>query len=147
FEEKEHKTTGDVGPPNGRYTVEQMKAISMFEEDFAPPSGQKHPIEKLQGINRPFMDTIRISRDGDTRTEADLNGHESGDKLNAFVKTAWDTFGTELSDAVTLINQQNQIQMNDINSLQKQKDRHFDLANNSLTKASEIIQSIGRNVA
>lgn len=33
---------------------------------------------------------------------------------------------------MTLINQENQIKMNDINSMNKQKDRHFDLANGAL---------------
>src|SRR5262249_799529 len=126
-------------------TLQQMKAISMFEDFLGslPPvgAGQQHPIEKLQGIHRP---TGQDMYDNFTTLNKD-HKHDAG--LNPFFKTAWDSFATELSDPVTLINQQNQIQMNDINSLQKQKDRHFDLANTAVAKATDIIQSIGRNVA
>lgn len=114
--------------------------ISMFEDYLATngagSSGTRvmHPIEKLRGITRPLQDMMEQKHTDNGRL----------DKINEFRKTQWDSFNTQLSDTVTLINQENQIKMNDINSMNKQKDRHFDLANSALSKMFDTIQNIAR---
>jgi hypothetical protein len=57
----------------------------------------------------------------------------------------WEGYGQTLADAVTLLSQDSQIKMNDVNSLDKQKNRHFDLANGALQKLSEILNNIARS--
>lgn len=115
-------------------STEQQKLFSMFED--LRYNTQKHPIETLRGISRPYAEIFSngFMSDGNYNKMAELR------------KTQWEPFGTQLSDTVTLINQENQIKMNDINSQNKQKDRHFDLANSALSKMFDTIQNIARAV-
>ena len=137
--------------------ADDKAAINMFEDRLGTGSPAKvngeHPFELLNGISRPLFDMID---NGDNKTltfhfsdgstqDTTGNFNDNGG-LNQFLQSQWSTFGTQLSDAISSINQQTQIAMNDINSLTKQKDRHFDLANNALAKAAEVAQSIGRNL-
>ena len=71
----------------------------------------------------------------------------SNGNLNTKLKDTWNAFNSSLSDTVSQLNQQSQLKMNDINSATKQKDRHFDLANNSLSKMNDMIQTIARGLA
>jgi hypothetical protein len=107
---------------------EETRTVSMFEDAL---SGTKHPIEVFQELPpRPTHDTF----------------NNSGAFENDFLKTAWQAFGTQLSDAVSTINQNTQIKMNDINSLNREKNRHFDLANNALRKMADTVQNIARAI-
>lgn len=124
----------------------QLNIMSMFDSVGAlaktvdPTDGNKimrNPIEKLFNITRPTKQLFELGTDGKSG-----DGHSIG-----YTSTAWNSFGTELSSAVTQINQQTQIMMNNINTLDKEKNQHFDLANNCLTKLNELMASIGRNVA
>lgn len=115
--------------------------ISMFEDMLG--KGQKHPLEKLRNISRPLSDIfdnppLLVDPDGKT--------HYTGQAydLKRLTHPQWSTIGTRLSETVTLINQNSQIKMNDINSLDKQRNRHFELSNNALAKMNEILQNIGR---
>lgn len=112
---------------NGQAT---MNITSMFDKNLGK---QLNPIEKLYGISRP---THALYDDGQGGT----------DKSICYTATAWNSFGTSLSSAVTQINQQTQIQMNNIDTLNKEKDQHFNLANNCLSKLTDILAAIGRNV-
>lgn len=115
-------------------TTDEMKLLSMFESNLGTSGGrQRHPMEVLNSINRPMQDFFN----------SDTGNNENFD-LNQFTHTQWSTFGTRLSETVTLINQNSQIQMNDINSLDKERNRHFELANNALAKMADIIANISR---
>jgi hypothetical protein len=115
-------------------TQEEMQLLSMFEDNLGiSNNGQKHPMEVLNNISRPMFNFFN----------SDSGNNENYD-LNQFTHTQWSTFGTRLSETVTLINQNSQIQMNDINSLDKERNRHFELANNALSKMADIIANIAR---
>lgn len=62
-------------------------------------------------------------------------------------KVDWDNIGTQLSSAITNINQSNQIRQNSISQYQSEATRHFDLVNNTLKRMFDLMQSIGRNAA
>ena len=62
--------------------------------------------------------------------------------LSRFKKTVWDTYSTQLSDAVTQINQQVQLIQNEVSEATTQKNRHFDLGDNALTKMYDMIGKI-----
>lgn len=62
-------------------------------------------------------------------------------------KVDWDNVGTQLSNAITNINQSNQIRQNSISQYQSEATRHFDLVNNTLKRMFDLMQSIGRNTA
>ena len=116
-----------------KLTDEQHKLIGMFEDVLG--AGQKHPIERLRAIPRPLSNVFNQTEDPKNDQNYDLV---------RMTHPQWSTIGTRLSETVTLINQNSQLKMNDINSLDKQRNRHFELANNALAKMNEILQSIGR---
>jgi hypothetical protein len=118
-------------------TNAERKLLSMFED--VQGTGQKHPLDRLRNIDRPLHDFFRQQEYVDL-LDMVINRFD----LNKFSHTQYSTFGTRLSEKVTLINQNSQIKMNDVNSLDKQRNRHFELANNALSKMAEMIQSIGR---
>lgn len=109
-------------PPSSRIIM------SVFED--VEGSG-RHPLEVLYGIKKPTYDMINQSNGG----------------LNSFLKDSWNSFNGALSNAVSQLNQQTQIIMDGINSTTKEKDRHFDLGNNALSKIADIIQTISRGLA
>lgn len=107
---------GYTDPASGHDATPQisdadMKMLSMFESQLG---GQQSPMEKILGITRPTIDFFN----------QDAGNNDNYD-INTFSQPQWSTDGTRLSETVTLINQNSQIQMNDINSLSKEKDRHF----------------------
>jgi len=107
----------------------QLKAISMFEKDL---NSTLSPIEELLGVTRPsgfdFYDN-------------------AGKTLNYFQKSTWDQWSATLSNTVQQISQENQLKFNDINTLEKERTTHFQAATNALSKAGDIIASIGRNIS
>lgn len=119
---------GDKGPGNiGSAAVfQQNPVLAMFDKWH---TRQLHPIEELKNVSRVTQE---------------MSANFANNTLKEWTKATWDTFGSQLADRVTLINQESQIKMNEVNSLDKQKNRHFDLANNALAKMSEILQNIAR---
>lgn len=61
-------------------------------------------------------------------------------------KVDWDNFGTQLTNAITNINQSNQIRQNAISQTTSQAGRHFDLVNNTLRRVNDILATIARGV-
>ena len=138
---------------------DEWKVFSMFE-DFLSGShqdptgawvgGQKHPLEVLRGITRPTMNLFRNAAydpNGDTDDDGpdtDQDNPSTNYDLELFTYMQWNSFGTRLSETVTIINQNSQIKMNDINSMDKERNRHFELANNALAKMADILANIAR---
>ncbi|WP_378940830.1 hypothetical protein [Mesorhizobium sp. ANAO-SY3R2] len=114
-------------------STEQKMMIAMFEDVLG--SRQKHPLERLRGISRPLSNFFHQDKNDESGQNYDLV---------RMTHPQWSTIGTRLSETVTLINQNSQIKMNDINSLDKQRNRHFELANNALAKMNEILANISR---
>ncbi|PDT90839.1 hypothetical protein CO669_07640 [Bradyrhizobium sp. Y36] len=106
----------------------QLKAISMFEKEL---NGIASPIEDLLGVKRPSFDFY----------------DNKGTTLNYFQKSTWDQWSATLSNTVQQISQENQLKFNDINTLEKERTTHFQAATNALSKAGDIIASIGRNIS
>lgn len=131
-------------PPNQEEGAKQRKLIGMFESSLG--TGQKHPLERLRNIERPLYNILQDDPDdGDgIFDDPDDNPEDKNFDLQEYSHTQWSTFSTRLSETVTLINQNSQIKMNDINSMDKQRNRHFELANNALSKMADIIASIAR---
>jgi hypothetical protein len=108
----------------------QQPLVATFRDGTFPGGPQEHPLETLYKIARPRFTLV----DGEY-------------KSITYRKNTWDQVNSTVSDRVTQINQQSQINSNNINSLDRQKNRHFDVANSALSKLSDMLQSIGRNLA
>ncbi|MEL6683368.1 MAG: hypothetical protein AAFQ09_12110, partial [Pseudomonadota bacterium] len=103
-----------------------------------------HPIESLRGINRPTFDII----DPDDGQEIDVFLPEDAEDLELELsrrsQNSWNIFASQLADTVTQINQESQILTNEISSLNRERNRHFDLANNSLRRLNDALLTIAR---
>lgn len=120
------------GKQNGGLSEEEMRIFGMFSDDtWARTLRQDHPMESLYGISRP---TLAFSGENEqTRGGLDL-----------VRKTVWDSFSTQLNDAVTLLNQRNQLKQNEIENATRRQNRHFELGNNALRKMNDLLMTIGR---
>lgn len=122
----------------GGLSAAEMRIVGMFSKD---PWGSgdlstdnvyaKHPIEDFYGVPRPTSLLSDNTKDGFGSLRLERRDY-------------WDKWGTQLSDAVTLLNQKNQLKQNEIESATKESNRHFDLGNNALRKMNEMLMSIGR---
>ena len=111
----------------------QMAVLSMFVEQAILGKGDNaHPLEKLYGVDRPSIDII------------DWTDNTSDGSLALMTRSQWESFSTSLSESVTILNQQNQIKQNEIDTATKQQNRHFELGNNALNKMNNILMSIGQ---
>lgn len=97
---------------------------------------QPHPLETLRGITRP---TMRLTND--TNSKEGNRGY-----LEDYSSSSWSSYGTRLSDAVTLINQETQLIMNDISAHEKEKNRYYETASNALAREYEAVLAVSRNV-
>ncbi len=57
-------------------------------------------------------------------------------------KTIWDALAVQLGESTKIIGQSSQIQMDAINKLSQEKNRHYELGSNVLNKMTEILRSI-----
>lgn len=116
---------------SARLSPAELAVISMFSDD--PPFNQVafsqgHPIEQIIGLSsRPRVQFIGGS--------GVLANHRAG---------TWNSFSTSLNDAVTQLNQGNQIRQNEIENASRRANRHFDLGNNALRKMNDMLMTIGR---
>lgn len=111
-------------------TDKQKKLVSMFSTLFGKDA-QLHPLEQNSSLSRPLMDLVE---------------DEPGLTLEAFTNAQWNTFSTQLSEAVTMMGQDTQIKMNEISSIRQLSTSQFEMFSRALTKSSELISIIGRNL-
>ncbi|MEI2384504.1 hypothetical protein [Breoghania sp. JC706] len=119
--------------------TQERRAMIMFDSYYSGPNLLKlgHPLEDLRGITRPLEDFSKRKVINDkTKEEATV--------LVTKTQSAWNIYSTQLADAVTLINQNSQILTNDISSMNQERNRHFDLANNALRRLNDSLTSIAR---
>jgi len=110
-------------------TDRQKKVVAMFSTLLGKES-QRHPLEEARSVERPLMDLIE---------------NKDGYPLVAYTNAQWNTFGTQLSEVVTLLGQNTQLKMNDINTLQQLSTSQFEAISKALSRISEMISTISRN--
>jgi hypothetical protein len=110
---------------------EDANAITRTNPDYGYT---KHPAEVEKGIERPDGFDIFVQS-----TNNDLNYD-----VPLYTQSQWNTYSTRLGDKVSQLNQDSQQKMNDINNMDKQRNRHYDLANSALQKMNDALQSILR---
>jgi hypothetical protein len=117
------------------FTGARVLAFSMFEEKLIHTNGQ-HPIQKYRDLpDRPTASML---------SSFQYNNATRG-SFTQMIKTSWDTIVTKENDHVTLVQQQNQVVQNTINTQDKEANRHYDLATNALSKMFDMIANISRS--
>ncbi|MEP3665957.1 MAG: hypothetical protein ABJN42_04390, partial [Roseibium sp.] len=135
---------GDEGIPkdNSSLSTGERRVLIMFDDNYSGPYTFKsgHPIEKLHGITRPLDNIV-----SNVQAENTKDPYFVQQNLNKRSQSQWNIFSTQLADAVTLINQNSQILTNEISSMNQERNRHYDLANNALRRMNDILTSIARS--
>lgn len=110
-------------------TDDQKRVASMFDTTASKIGNTYHPTEnkKSPGYPADFRPTVEIA---------------SGALLKSHEKTIWDGLAVKIGDATKIIGQDSQVQMDAINRLSQQKNRHYDLGSNVLNKMTELLRDI-----
>jgi len=111
-------------------TDRQKKLVSMFTNLFGKDA-QQHPLEAARSISRPLMDFVE-----------DVRGYP----LKTYTNAQWNTFGTQLSEVVTLLGQNTQLKMNDISTLQQMGTSQFEVASKAISRMTDLSTAISRNI-
>lgn len=127
-EERNILGSTEGGTPFSSLSAEQQNLISFVENHLVRRSTVSHPIESLRDINRPTLDIVNVN-----------NG-----SLKRFSQNELNIFASQLADTVTQINQESQILTNEISSLNRERNRNFDLANNALRRLNDTLLNISR---
>jgi len=118
-------------------TPEEILVASMFSHSDQSQTGAAnlasvpHPLEVLFGITRPTQPIFST---------------DPTNPLNSFTQNQWNAFATQLSNTVTQLQQQSQVLTDQINEETKQKDDHFSLGNDAMSKMYDMVQEIGRGL-
>lgn len=111
-------------------SADEKRIAGMFDTvSSALNNTSYHPIEDEKSSGSPvdFRPTVEIAVDG---------------TMTAYEKTIWDALAVRIGDATKIISQSSQIQMDEINSLNQQKNRHYELGSNTLNKMTELLREI-----
>lgn len=113
----------DLPEPKAR----NQSAAHMFDASYAKggsPANIFHPFEREKGITRPLLALIN---------GAGLHRHD---------KRIWDKFSVDMGEVTKQIGQDTQLRMDEINQLNKAKNRHYELASNVLNKSGELLRAM-----
>lgn len=109
------------------FTANEIRLVAMFDSylSAAVANNSYHPVETDRALDRPV--------------EAILG---TGTNLISYAKPVWDAFARNLAEATKVLNQDSQIRMDEVSRLNRQKNRNYDLATNTLNKMADILRSI-----
>jgi hypothetical protein len=112
-------------------SAEQTLTASMFDTTASLNGGNNsyHPIEAAKQRLAPeeFRPTVAIA---------------SGGVLLKYQKSVWDQLAVSIGESTKLISQDSQIQMDAINKLSRQKNRHYELGSNVLNKVTDLLRDL-----
>lgn len=112
---------------NAQFDASERRLIAMFDSRLtaarSPNSG--NPVETERGLDRP--------------TEALLG---FGTLLSPYAKTVWDALARNIAEATKVLNQDSQLRMDEISRINREKNRNYDLATNTLNKMADVLRSI-----
>lgn len=111
------------------FSDNDQKVISMFDTTLSSGvSNTYHPIEASKTLTRP--------------TENLMDSYTTFSTMRSYSKGTWDAMAVNISEATKIINQDTQLRMDEINKLNKAKNRHYELATSSLNKMAGILRAI-----
>ena len=126
---------------NREFTRDDILAISMFELNSTDLSYLAHPIETLRGL--PKRPTLKLGNPANGATSG-LPGYWVL-LANAFPRTTWENYATMASDYVNLINMESTMKQNENQSLDREKNNHYQLATGCISKMFDMLQAIARS--
>lgn len=117
---------GDLG-----FSESDMKLLSMFEKTVMSQKDNTYlPIEKSTNALRPSFDFL----DGTVPFLPTL--------LKTHTQQEWDLFSQSLSKVSKVLSSDSQARMDSVNKISREKNRHYELASETLNKMTDILRSI-----
>ena len=121
-------------------TKEEMLSFSMFEKENTDLSYLGHPIETLRNLpKRPTLSLLTP-----TNTIPSYGTTWVG-QVKSLPRTTWENYATMLSDYVNTVNMETSMKQNENQALDQEKNRHYQLASNCISKMFDMLQSIARS--
>lgn len=111
---------------SGEELAEALATLRMFDTALAGI----HPAEALSDLTRP---TLALDVDGAT-----VGG--------AFTKDQYDSFASNLGNAVEVLNRDVQVLSDKANQISRERNRHFELATQTLSRMTDLIQAISAGI-
>lgn len=102
---------------------EDLPVIAMFNAGGMDAANTYHPVESERSVMRPLLDMLGVP-------------------MATYPKDVWDRFSIELGNATQQIGRDSQIRMQEIARMNEQKNRHYEMGSNILSRTAEIIRSI-----
>lgn len=117
------------------FSQQERDILAMFDAGLVRRVADNsfHPMESRIALSRPLEHLVQI-------TGNDFLGY-FGTPIE-HPKTIWDALARNIADATRFLNQDTQILMDEISGLNRQKNRNYDLATNTLNKMTDILRSI-----
>ncbi len=125
---------------NNLLSKDEMAIFSMFEKNNTDLSYTAHPIEALR--NLPKRPTLNLGIPTDVYPQAPKQWVLA---LSSLPRSTWENYQTMVSDYINNVNMATSALQNENQSLDREKNRHYDLANNSISKMFEMLQTITRS--
>ena len=112
---------------NAQFDANERRLIAMFDSRLtaAVANNSGNPVETERALDRP--------------TEALLG---IGILLRPYAKTVWDALARNIAEATKILNQDSQLRMDEISRINREKNRNYDLATNTLNKMADVLRSI-----
>ena len=121
----EKKTIADAGILSVLEDEEQ-RTVAMFDSYWSALNGNTyHAYETEKDLDRPVEAMV-----------------DAAGSLLSYEKETWDALGLNLSEATGTLSRDNQEVMDEVNTLNSEKNRHYDLASSTLNKMTSILRSI-----
>ena len=121
----EKKTIADAGILNV-LDDEEQRTVAMFDSYWSALNNNTyHAYETEKDLSRPVEAMV-----------------DSSGNLLSYKKETWDALGLNLSEATGTLSRDNQEIMDEVNTLNSEKNRHYDLASSTLNKMTSILRSI-----
>lgn len=115
------------GSINASFDAQERRLIAMFDARLtgAVANSSWNPVEVTRTLARP-VDSLQ----------------SFGSLLTQNSKTFWDALARNIAEATKILNQDSQLRMDEISSLNRQKHRNYDLATNTLNNLADMLRSI-----
>jgi len=105
------------------------KVAAMFSSDLFDAGEGVHPAEAAINLRRPLMNLIE--RDGGQPRH---------------LKSAYDAYASSLGEATRNLDRDVQLLSDEVNQVSRQRNRHFDLATQTLQRMNDLVQNISRGI-
>lgn len=113
----------------GQELEDARKVAAMFSSLLVSGGGGVHPAEAAAGLTRPRMGVL-----------------DPAGNFLSYLKSQYDAFASSLAEATRTLDRDVQLLSDQVNAVSRQRNRHFDLATQTLTRMTDLVQTVSRGI-